>query len=576
MEVTPQTTSSASIDNEINPLGLGKLSHIDISGSNVSYVPLPATSQSDSIINYRVNAPSMETYVSRCIPERIDLHIHAIGTTSTVASPPLLLGPDIAGSYGIRQYADMRIKQAMNIQLNGFSLPVSQYSVLYPDIINKYNKYFRQNHPLSYPDVSQNYSDLLGANSNPLGSYANSLPLSSDEDIPRGAYPLRNVVRTSTTFDADVSLWGYLYYPGLLGVDQRNEQGLIRIRDIVVNETINLDPKYWWSMATGTTSTITSIVAHVVNQPTLYFKFISPPRELIPKGKLFYRHTRFDSFPTQSNSVNIAPNNVARIIGGNIQLTQVPSFVFSWAHEADENKTMNSTDTYMGLISLAFNFNNQRDLNASATAYDYWLISKQNGFMGGLNDFLGYVTSTAGATIGSSGSLVCSKMGTNVSLGSNRISLNESGAYNFSTNAVFINTNQRNNIILPVMETICAYVQDFVISEGGVITIENPNIPIENLAYGLGGSEGGEMFKGLEVVPSFEEGYAGGSFSSFWKHAKNILSQALPYLAPLSSLIGIPPQATSILTNLLNKPAGTGEGGASMAKKQLKEALKAL
>lgn len=536
-----------------------------IHGNEVSYRTYTASSYSSNAATWNITPPSMDTYMSRCVqvtwPVRI-VYASATGGSDLIPEP----------NYdALRNLAGMRIVLNQNILLNGQSLPSQQVYDCLPDIIAHFKRDYRRLHPLGAIDTTQWLFDSVGTTAGPLGDYGDSETY--EGAMKRGAYPYKTIVRSSSAATLDVDIIDWIYVPELMGKDQQNELGFIRVHNFDVQATLDLNGKNLVSHAIGASQEIPNEpTCTMLSAPSLLMKFTAIERSLLPVGPVSYDHLRFEKFTTAGGAVAINASTV--INGNNIQLTSIPRFIFLYVREADQYKHHYDSDTFATITNVSMNFNNRTGLLASASAYDLWNMSKECGLIDSYPQFTG-LSQNGYTQIGTIGSMVCLAMGKHVSLGSG-FEVGQSGAYNFNVQVTCKNTNQ-NATYGPLenatLYVVVAYDQTLVIDEGGMVTFTTP------LARPVTGD--------MEMVPysgSFDSGVSfGGSvgdfFKKIWKFIKdhkvisnvaNALSGPLSMIPGVGALLG---PGASTIGNIADK---LGAGGQVIGKAELRKAIQNL
>lgn len=525
-------------------------SHYDVNGNMVSYKNIPATSWSSSGVRFSVIPPSMETYMNRSLMVTYRLQIDYVGTDSGTG---LLLD---TGADALRSLVGLRILKTQNIALNGTSVPISSMYDTFPDIILHYQEDYRKKHPLGAVDPCTNYEDAVGGINNPLACYVDQETF-DEKAQKRGAYTLVSVTRNSTTATLVYDVVEWVYYTGLFGADCGEETGLIRIRSLDLDFNIDLNAKNVMCHALNS-ATITSCNVSLIAQPYVLVKFISVPREILPVGDLRFPHLRLERYTTAYGSA-LTSNSTGTIIGNNIQLSQVPRFVWAFVREQDSSKDIYSTDTFGGIKNVSIDFNNQSALLSSASQHDLWSISHQNGLLDTIIEWDGAVTGTAFSTVGGMGGLFCAEFGRHISVGSPDLMIGSSGMFNFNIQMTVKNTNQTRTMVNPTLYVIVGYDQIMTISDGGNINFTTPNVPIAQVASG-------SVVKVPYNVSGLEGITQGGSARSFfkklgtWGKEHKVLSTVGKALAPALSMTPIGPLVGPAVSTL--EALGLGSGGA--------------
>jgi hypothetical protein len=557
--------TTISINPEIDASLSDSTIHYDVNGSVASYRSIPCTSWSQNALRWSIIPPSIDTYVNRAIQLVIPLTVTYAGTGA-----PNLLDD---GYDSLRSLADIRLILNSIITFNSTGFPASQCSDVYSEILLHYNRKYKERHPLSAIDLTQQMADQVGWIANPMGTAAATDTW--DGGVRRGAYTYKSITRTANSAVINLDLVSWLYLPELLGLDQNEGYGLIGLRNIDVNLTIDLSSKYVMSHAVGGGSTINSCVITLASQPYALCKFISPPVSLLPtSGKLRYKHIRMEKFLTTYGSVT-APLATCQIVGNNIQLPYIPRYLWCYVREQDSSKTITSTDTFLALNQVSIFFNNQNSLLATCTPYDLWTISKECGLLDNMSQFVGTQTSSGWSQVGSVGSVFCAEFGRHISLGDSHLAIGAPGSFNFNLIANATNCNRVSSITNPTLYCIIGYDQDLCIEmPGGLITIETPLVPVQSFASGSGSED-------LIKLPYNVDGYtgiaSGGSFRSGmkkinqWLKKTQLLSrtgQLASYLPVIGGPIGV--------ASKIAEWKGYGEGGARMTHSELRKRIQEL
>jgi hypothetical protein len=472
------------------------------------------------------------------------------------------------GYDALRSLAGLRLINNSAISINGTAFPISTVYDLYPDVLCHYNREYRRLHPLIAPDVTQVLGDAVGGFNNPLANFASSESYEGGQK--RGAYQYTSITRGATSATILVNLYDWVYLPGILGLDQADDVGLIRIRQLNINDTYQLLDKYAWSHAATGPTTISSLAVTFSATPYIIMKYITPPRELVPQGPLVYKHMRMERFTFPALST-LTTGSTFTYTTQNLQLAYVPHYVYVFVRESDANKTNASSDTFVTITSVATYFNNQNSLLSGADPTSLWKIAKSCGLIDSQVDFLGTSRSSGWASIGTTGSLFCAEFGRHIALGDSSLGIGSAGAFNFYMQ-LGLKNNSAASITAPTVYMVVAYDQDMTILPGGEVFLSTPNVPLASVASG--GAEG--MVK--IPYPGHGQFGMGGSWSSFWAGVKKFFtsSKILSALAPMASMIpGVGPGVTSALQTGLNA-VGLGAGGAYMSKKQLRQAIQEL
>ena len=467
-----------------------------IHGQNVSFRSHTANSYSSNSITWNVATPSQNTFMNRAIQYRIPMQC-VFTSTDTLTSSILEENYD-----ALRNLAGLRAIINQTITINGVSIP-SQQSYMLADIVAHYKRSYRENHPLGTPDRTQYLPDAIGTLApNPLSDFNDSMGLEGHGG--RGQFKYTGITRGSSTTTLQFDLLEWLYIPELLGLDKENDQGLVFVRNFDVNMTLQLNGKYIWSHALGGTKTVADPTITITGSPILLTKFVSVQNEMIPTAPISFSHLRSEVFKTAYGA--IAVNGTASITSNNIQLSNVPSFVFAYVKDQESSKAFYDSDTFAKITNMSINFNNQTALLSSASSEDLYKISKQCGLIDNFYDFDG-LSQNVFTTIGTTGSIFCAAFGRHISLSD--LSVGQSGSFNFSATVGVKNVNQNATygpLTNATLHLVICYPQNLTLLPDGSVFLEtplsNPSLDGEMIPvgydseFGMGGSKFTDWIKG--------------------------------------------------------------------------------
>lgn len=562
-------SASISINPELDAsIGLQSTTHYDINGSQVTFRTYPATSWSNNAIKFSIIPPSMDVYVNRSLMVTTPITITYTGTTT---SPSALLLD--SGYDALRSLAGSRIIRTLNVNINGISVPVTSFYDTYVEPLLHYDEDYRKKHPLGAIDVTQVYSDSIGAVNNPLTDYSTSESFDEGQGIKRGAFTLRSVTRGATSAVLVLDLIDWIYVPGLFGANCSEEFGLTRIRNIDIDQTIDLSAPNVVSHALTGYSTITATTVALTGQPSILAKFISIPHDMIPHGNLNYPHLRMERYVTQLGGT-LAPNVSNVITSNNIQVPYIPRYMWVFVREQDASKLISSPDTFCALTNLSIQFNNQSALLSSASPYQLWEMSRNTNLQDSLIAWNGISTNPGFAQIGTVGSIGCFEFGRQISLGDPNLAIGTAGQFNLSVQATFKNVNQVITMTNPTLYLVVAYDEIMTIQDGGLVTFVTPTVPVGTIAAGV------DMVKVPYNVSGLTGITRGGSAKSFFKGIGKFLksSKVLSTVgkALLPALIG--PAGVPISEAVSQLGYGDGgaviTGGAEMTQQQLRAKIR--
>jgi hypothetical protein len=195
------------------------------------------------------------------------------------------------------------------------------------------------------------------------------------------------------------------------------------------------------SAASGFGFSSASVQLTNITQQILFNFLSTQPTDLInPKNVVPYiDYPRY----TFNQYANVAASSKATLVSQTIQLNQLPDYFIVCVR--DRTRSVLKPERYLSIESISVNLNNTSGLLSSASQYDLWKISVDNGSNQSWYEFSGLVNSYASANnfgIGSlltSGSILILDPAVNLSL-PNYLSSGSIGQYTFQ---ITLNVNNR-------------------------------------------------------------------------------------------------------------------------------------
>jgi len=160
--------------------------------------------------------------------------------------------------------------------------------------------------------------------------------------------------------------------------DKGNNSALLGVRNIDLNLSLGTVERAFSSSANISTSDRYSFKLTQVKNATLYLTYMSIPSslKLPPKFVLPYiQYTRYKTADQQIGDVNTS----AIVTTNNIQLQSVPQLILVYARNPENNAKVQQTDSFYPIESVSVNFANKSGLLSSATKYQLYKLSKDNG-----------------------------------------------------------------------------------------------------------------------------------------------------------------------------------------------------
>jgi|HubBroStandDraft_1064217.scaffolds.fasta_scaffold21160_3 hypothetical protein len=427
-------------------------------GEVVTNSEQPAQSYSNQQVIFNI------TTVPNTVVDRKMFFNGVMQFTITCASVPGGTGtllPVVVGANAPRAFPLSNIFQniSMKINNNTITLPLNQLITA----MQRYNNISQKNNEFSlcptYPDMSQNYSDLAFWTRNPLQCYGDS-----DYNEKRGAFPFTFTQVASPTTNGPASftitmeiteeiqmsplLFGLDEGPGFCNVDTLNFTFNL---DSNLQRVWSIDPSFYPAGAPGTGYGALSFSNFSwASTPNLFLRVITPKLlTVIPEAPVYNYYsleTTTQDFPSvpAGSTINM-PSQV-------VEFSSLPSKIYVFMRIQDQNITMSSTDTFFSLESLNVKFGNQQGVFSGTTKKELYNIARKNGCNLSWEQWQGTINmpsvgqgatgSSYSTTIGSVGSVFCFNTAVDMGLPTD-VAPGVNGRYQFQlqTGSVFKNIN---------------------------------------------------------------------------------------------------------------------------------------
>ncbi len=428
------------------------------SGKNVMYKAYTSNSISTSSIQFSCPPPSGNVIVDR--KQYFTLPIRLTFTGDGANSIDLLQPKrDAPRAFPVSSSID-----TLQCTINNTSVSINMADVIQP--LLRFNtdrglKDFDYSSTPSYPDQSQNYSDLYGTTRSPLSFYGDQ---SDESPEARAAFPFTIVSNTPTSAVVDMLCIEPLFLsPFFWG--KGNSAGFYNVNTMDFNISFlnNLGARMWSHDNSLGTNIITNITVqfngftgpaftYTPNVPQMLFTYISPQdTELISSfQQITYPYLDVTRFSTDIPAIAYS----AAAVGAgstnstnNIQLSTIPRRMYLLARP--NNATLygpggwNYTDTFYGISNVNIQFNNNLYLN-SASQQQLYELAVRNGVNYSYNQWTAWPKYPAGSftgapSIGGVGSVVCLEFGTDIAIDSPYEAPGINGQYNLQVQANIYN-----------------------------------------------------------------------------------------------------------------------------------------
>ena len=379
------------------------------------YTPPP---NPEIVVNRRVKVKTPPLYVT--------ITATNTGTTNLLQS----------GYFGLREAPLASVTTTLESKLNS-NQNVTQIS----DIIHALLKYNTCTDLIEgqlststfYPDCSQNYSDLIGGNLNPLAQYYDGIKGAQHQ---RGGW---NILVTSNTptsatftvlpFAENLFLGPYHFghteniagFRGIQTIDTTFTFGnLNRMISYIIPDTVNIS------------NLIINATFGANASPSMLFEYLTPRQDMklpasVPAQYGLFRIDRFPTTATSPMSAPAPPNYPIPqqiVVSNNIQLDQVPEYLYIYCRTNNNNLTPLSADTFLQISNLNITLNGKTGIYASGSIEQLYQISKKNGLEMSFMEFsggpvitnVGQAPNALGTLIGTCGSVICLRFGEDIPL----------------------------------------------------------------------------------------------------------------------------------------------------------------
>lgn len=402
-DFVPYTIKDSRIANIKEAVSYGVFS----GASQNTFQTFNATSSSTSQLSFNINIPSENTILDRnvLIGATYKFTIAITGGTTKVNDTIMKYGlTDAFQAFPLNSSIN-----SMNATINNTNVSINSQDVLplLLKMINQKDLQKYQGTTATYVDsvgftagglyLKPNATTLISENFNPLASLHTT---THDGVLPRGCLPLSTIAITNTknanklalATDGDVAsvqLTADLVEPLFLspflfgGKSDMNNQGFVGLNTLNLNINIDTSLKRFWSKCKDTTNTdvVYTITLNEITNARLMLNFLTTqPTDLISAKNVvpFCDYPRY--ITGVSNSTSITKNGGKNTVKSqNIQLNQIPDLFLIALRKPMNTQTIYDPTLFLPINSISINFNNSSGLLSSATQYQLWEMSRDNG-----------------------------------------------------------------------------------------------------------------------------------------------------------------------------------------------------
>ena len=338
---------------------------------NVRYLRTPISAYSlSSTMSVSVPIPSLDTIVDRTVYLENACEFTFAGT----GSGNLVIPGD--GRDALRFAPFHSVCNNTNVSFNGLSFSSQSNEEVDPlwrtvDLGDK--------KLMSFPamqDTYQQYSDntSLGDGRNVLSPIG-----SNDAEASRGGFNYTVVSTSSTATVVRVKWWEPLLCPPFVLPNMNNGlKGFANCTSISFQFSMNGTPSGMWSHSSNG-NTLSSVSVAYYQAPAIIMRLyqMNPLAGRIP-DVINYETRRVQQY-TSSEQTLTTGSSVQNLSIPSVNLQSVPELILIYFRQRLSDRTLNTTDTYGSISSLALDYNNRANLLSDCTEMDLYNISVKNG-----------------------------------------------------------------------------------------------------------------------------------------------------------------------------------------------------
>jgi len=374
-------------------------------GTDITYKEFPTNTVSNTNINFNCPPPSLNTIIDRQIFLKLGVNLKFTGTAP--------VGQRLLQNHNdsFRAFPISGVMSNLQVTINNNSMNINLQEML--SCLTRYHnpQHVRDRNFSIFPsclDKSQNYSDMVGLNTNPLASYGEN-----SYESPRGAFPisvLSNNVSSGgpTTAEINADLVEPLIISPLLVGDDTGP-GFVNINQFTVNIVFDSNLGYMWSHSSAGGSVLGSVVV-TITRASLLFTYITPnPLTPIPASSVF---GYYPIVPYITGGSSLAPLATAEVTSNTITLLSVPKKIYVYARRRNADKTFNTTDTFLSIENISVTYKNKVGILSGATKQHLYNVAIKNGCSMSWEEWSGegVIDLSSGNQFGTVGSVLCLTM----------------------------------------------------------------------------------------------------------------------------------------------------------------------
>jgi hypothetical protein len=498
----------------------GKEFIIDVAGAQVTPRVEPATSLSNSVINFNITPNSPTSVLDRSVI--VATKVKFIFTGSQVGGSGNVIQPEQSAPRGFNYGV-----QSSTVTINGLSISQETQAIMH--VLSHFSEDDHMIHKQTISpswmaaDYVQRYIDVSqGTNMNTLSNYKNS----TRARFGKGTYDYTVNTISATAANVDVTFYEYMTLSPM-NYNGDEMPGLTNVTSLQLTFTLANLERMWAQANDNITTLQVSIL-----ESNCHFQELSFPVYLNVPPVVTTSYTDIQR-QTSSRNQLIAAGASAQLSSNSYQLNTVPHSIIVYAKEresdiyASASSKTNKTDSYGVIEKLEIQYNNQSAILSSASEVQLFQMSARNGvdlswqeFSGATKELSG-TANTLPTNIPLCGSLVCLSFGKDISANDPTAIPGVSINSNFQVRATVRNPNNNGIDIYYDLTVLYVYEGILSIAPGQAYKYVSLLTKDETLSLEV---EEGDVVSGGAV-----------DFKGMLSKAKTGLKKAAPFLKPLAS-----------------------------------------
>lgn len=324
----------------------------------------PASSLSDQSAQFTINIQTEKTVVDRYFLLRAYVEF--------TADQPFEIGTNDAP----RAFPLASAQQNLEVRINGTSNSDAVSDRIHAHLCynnSPADRVHKWSTTPAMPDSFQNLDDwtTYGSARCPLKSYAEN-----SVETPRGGFEF-----VSLSVDQKTVRYVFtepLFISPFLQSHDKNEEGMVNIRDIIITITWASDLSVMWSHSSAG-QPITTLGATFYQLPEILYTQITPDlnRYIPPVQMLPY--VKVDQFPIRVSPITPAGARVNNVTSNSIQIKEIPRYLMLFARRTKNETNYTTSDALAVINRVVVNWDNQSFLFNNTQPQNLFGMCVENG-----------------------------------------------------------------------------------------------------------------------------------------------------------------------------------------------------